>query len=259
MKMKMKLLFVSIVMVMMSVPGVTTFFREPTTTSSTWTTARPAVNLNGKMFTLSSDGGGISFYPPSTTTPTPETTTEWTTTNYETTTEITTTPENTPTPETTTEWTTTNYETTTTPRTTPLSTTDSGVFYSLTWDGYYSKTFKPNVQFWPGGFSPDIWTRVCVTMDSVKNVGQVFSGSNMSVRKRLRYPFPQGQEPVINVPGFDGQLTDVQMWDYPLNYREIIQYMSPSTYGPSRGSVLTWSHISYSLNEDALLEDTYEI
>ncbi|XP_053302583.1 uncharacterized protein LOC128461608 [Pleuronectes platessa] len=260
MKMKMKLLFVSIVIVVMSVPGVTTFIQIPTTTSTTWTTARPVVNLDGKMFTLSSKGGGITFYPASYTPPTPRTKTT----------------------------------TTTTPRTTPLSTTGLSVclryltdymetrnppllklfpsgsdfvtlgtsynsLYTLSWGYYYTQTFRPNIQFWPGGFSPDIWTRVCVTVDNAKNVGQVFSGHNMSIRKILPYQLPQGNDPVIYVPGFDGQLTDVQMWDYPLSYREIIQYMRPSTYRPSRGSVLTWSDISYSLGGNALLEDTYQM
>ncbi|XP_053302512.1 uncharacterized protein LOC128461558 [Pleuronectes platessa] len=344
MKMKMKLPFVSIVMVMMSVSGVTTFTPRPRTTTTTWTTARPVVNLDGKMFTLSSNGGGITFYPPSytpnsprtkttttrrtittitpkttttipktttttrrTTTTTPKTTTttpRTTTTTPRTTTTTpkttTTTPRTTTTtPRTTTTTpkttTTTPKTTTTTPRTTPFSTTglsvclryltdyyttrnppllklfpsssdpvtlgtSSGVLYSLSsWLYYKPQTFQPSIQFWPGGFSPDIWTRVCVTVDSAKNVGQVFSGSNMSIRKILPYQLPQGNDPVIYVPGFDGQLTDVQMWDYPLSYREIIQYMRPSTYRPSRGSVLTWSDISYSLGGNALLEDTYQM
>ncbi|XP_053302525.1 uncharacterized protein LOC128461568 [Pleuronectes platessa] len=337
MKMKMKLPFVSIVMVMMSVSGVTTFTPRPRTTTTTWTTARPVVNLDGKMFTLSSNGGGITFYPPSytpnsprtkttttrrtittitpktttttrrTTTTTPKTTTttrRTTTTTPKTTTTTrrttTTTPKTTTTtPKTTTTTpkttTTTPKTTTTTPRTTPFSTTGLSVclryltdysttgnppllklfpsgsnpvtlglasynsLYSLNWGYYNTQTFRTNVQFWPGGFPQDIWTRVCVTVDGVKNVGQVFSGSNMSIRKILLYQLPQGNDPVIYVPGFDGQLTDVQMWDYPLSYREIIQYMRPSTYRPSRGSVLTWSDISYSLGGNALLEDTYQM
>ena len=38
-------------------------------------------------------------------------------------------------------------------------------------------------------------------------------------------------EPVIEFPGFDGQLTDVQMWDYPLSYREVFKYMNNGVYG----------------------------
>ncbi|CAB1422049.1 unnamed protein product [Pleuronectes platessa] len=237
------------------------------------------------MFTLSSNGGGITFYPssytpnsprtkttttrrtittitPKTTTTIPKTTTttrRTTTTTPKTTT--TTRRTTTTTPKTHTPKTTTPKTTTTTPRTTPFSTTGLSVCLRYLTD--YSTTGNPPLlKLFPSGsdsvLSPDIWTRVCVTVDGVKKVGQVFSGSNMSIRKILPYQLPQGNDPVIYVPGFDGQLTDVQMWDYPLSYREIIQYMRPSTYRTSRGSVLTWSDISYSLGGNALLEDTYQ-
>lgn len=38
-------------------------------------------------------------------------------------------------------------------------------------------------------------------------------------------------EPVITFSGFDGQLTDVQVWDYPLRYKEVLYYMSHGYYG----------------------------
>ena len=38
-------------------------------------------------------------------------------------------------------------------------------------------------------------------------------------------------EPVIEFKGFDGQVTDVQMWDYPLSYREVFKYMTSGVYG----------------------------
>lgn len=38
-------------------------------------------------------------------------------------------------------------------------------------------------------------------------------------------------EPVIDFPGFDGQVTDVQIWDYPVHYREVFNYMSNGVYG----------------------------
>ena len=38
-------------------------------------------------------------------------------------------------------------------------------------------------------------------------------------------------EPVIEFSGFEGQVTDVQVWDYPLRYREILNYMSSCVYG----------------------------
>lgn len=65
-------------------------------------------------------------------------------------------------------------------------------------------------------------------------------------------------EPVIDIPGFNGQVTDVQVWDYPLCYQEVFNYMANGVYGSYSGNVLTWSHVSYSLRGKALLEDVYE-
>lgn len=140
----------------------------------------------------------------------------------------------------------------------------SGFSYSLANDySYSSLSFRPSIRFWHEVFAQDIWTRVCVTVDRVKKVAQVFSGSNMSIRKILPSQFvcPQcsrADGPVIDVPGFDGQLTDVQMWDYPLDHGGIILYMRSNAYRPSRGSVLTWEDISYSVSGNTLLEDVYE-
>lgn len=57
--------------------------------------------------------------------------------------------------------------------------------YRLTFDRYssYPLFLRPYIRLWPG--SGNIWTQVCVTVDAVKNVVQVFSGSQMSIRKRL--------------------------------------------------------------------------
>ena len=47
-----------------------------------------------------------------------------------------------------------------------------------------SLSFRPIIKFWPN-IGQDIWTRVCVTVDFVKNLAQVFQGSNMSIKKKL--------------------------------------------------------------------------
>lgn len=58
--------------------------------------------------------------------------------------------------------------------------------YGLTFDrySYYRLFLEPNIWFWPN-IGPDIWNRVCLTVDTVKNVAQVFSGSSISIRKML--------------------------------------------------------------------------
>lgn len=76
----------------------------------------------------------------------------------------------------------------------------------------------------------------------------------MSIRKILPTQVLWSREPVLDVSGFDGHVMDLEVWDYPLEYRQIYSYMQD--YGPS-GSVLTWSRIGYQINGRVLLEDTF--
>ncbi|XP_034388203.1 uncharacterized protein LOC117730549 isoform X6 [Cyclopterus lumpus] len=132
-------------------------------------------------------------------------------------------------------------------------------WYTLNLDryGYRTMTFRPYLKFW-SNMVPDIWTRVCVTVDSMKNVAQVFSGSDISIRKMIPYKYEWSGVPVIDFSGFEGQLTDVQVWDYALCYKEVFNYMTSGIYAPYRGSILSWSDISYSPRGKTLLEETYE-
>ncbi|XP_073324788.1 uncharacterized protein [Pagrus major] len=138
-----------------------------------------------------------------------------------------------------------------------LQLSGNGLGYTLTFNSYDTLSFTSSIRFW-SNIGPDIWSRVCLTLDSMKNVAQVFSGSNISIRKLIPNQYVWSGEPVIEFTDFDGQVTDVQMWDYPLSYREVFNYMTSGVHGPYRGSVLTWSSISYSPRGDALLEDVYE-
>ncbi|XP_051270034.1 uncharacterized protein LOC127371327 isoform X5 [Dicentrarchus labrax] len=285
----MKQLYVLMVMAVMSAlvnSGAATTTRKPWTTSGS-----DGQNLNGKMFTLSRDGGGIYFYPPGyspwfITTPYP--TRRYTTRGYFTTTTpkpTTTTPKpttTTPKPTTTTypPWTTapstrgvsvclrylTDYSQSSSPTIFKLSPSGSNtLMLSSSYSGVYTLSygysnymyFRPNIMLW-SNIQPDIWTRVCVTVDTVKRVAQVFNGSTVSIRKLLPYQYVWSGEPVIDFSGFDGQFTDVQVWNYPLNYKEIYNYMTSSGYGWYHGSVLTWSSIKYSPRGYTLLEDVYE-
>lgn len=108
-----------------------------------------------------------------------------------------------------------------------------------------------------------LWTKICLIIDSGKNVVQMFSGRQASIRKILPFsvrchslfktlsqelPSPHIElvqfspfylpiqfvwpgQPVIEFSGFDGQVTDVQLWDYPLSNEEIFRYMNPRMYG----------------------------
>ncbi|XP_041639806.1 uncharacterized protein LOC121507487 [Cheilinus undulatus] len=301
--------------------------RPSWTTRAWWTTpGYPGTNLNGKMFTLSANGGGIRLYPtyfrhtpysghsatpyrdmnittqPYTTpslktrpytTPRPKTrpyTTPSLKTRPYTTPRPKTRPYTTPRPKTR-PYRTTRYPYWTTaspyrgvsvclrylaaahqavirtlftlsPSTTPLTVgVEFPDRYFLPINPYYYTDvyLTPSVRFW-SNLNPEVWTRVCLTVDTERNVAQLFSGSNMSTRRILPSRYLWSGEPVIDIPGFDGQVTDVQMWDYPLRYKEVFNYMTRGFYVPYRGSVITWSSISYSLERrgQTLLEDIFE-
>ncbi|XP_051270029.1 uncharacterized protein LOC127371326 [Dicentrarchus labrax] len=341
-KMKIKLLFVPMALAMTSAFIIMNsglrWTPKPNTKSATaapqarWTTTGSyGQNLNGKMFTLSWNGGGVSLYaptspiwasttpyPPSTNSTQPYSTTDPTTTRpystidpnstlpystlpYSTPNPNSTLPYSTPNPNSTLPYSTLPYSTpnpnstlpsttrtyppwtsappsrgvsvclryladvesqstptifTLSPSTAPLTLqiTFYGV-YALPFGGYRNLYLRPNIRFWSTN-QLDLWTRVCLTVDTVKGVVQMFSGSSISVRKKLPFQYEWSGEPVIDFPGFNGQLTDVQVWDYPLNYNEIYNYMN--SWSSHRGSVLTWSSISYSPRGNTLLEDAYD-
>uniref|UniRef100_A0A4W6FUT4 Pentraxin (PTX) domain-containing protein n=1 Tax=Lates calcarifer TaxID=8187 RepID=A0A4W6FUT4_LATCA len=230
--------------------------------SSVPSPGHPAMNLDGKMFTLSLNGGDISLFPPNYSPPQPRpspTRHYYTTTPY-------------PTQPPTRGLSVclrflTDFVQSRNPRIFTLSPSSSNPLtlgvsgsYWLSYDRYrYANIYlQPSIRFW-SEVAPDIWTRVCITLDSSTNVVQLFSGSYMSIRKLLPVRYSWTGEPVITFSGFDGQVTDIQVWDYPLRYREVTDYMNPSAYKLYRGSVLTWSYISYSLRGNPLLEDVYEI
>lgn len=62
--------------------------------------------------------------------------------------------------------------------------------------------------------------------------------------------------PVLEVYMFEGQVTDVEVWDRVLSPSWIISYMSRHSYWSyTPGNVLTWSKAIYSTNGEILLEE----
>ncbi|XP_026162821.1 uncharacterized protein LOC113130417 [Mastacembelus armatus] len=194
-----KLLLVPVVLGIISALGDTTTTPPTTTTTSEWTTGHSGLNLNGKMFTLSFNGGGISFYPShySPKKQHPTSTPYWTTTN----------PYTTASPYTRgvsvcvcyiTDWSVQSFSFfTLSPSTTPLSLgASSSNSYWLSYGKYGSMTqsFRPNIWFFTD-LGLDIWTRVCVTVDSMKNTTQMFVGPYMSIKKLLPGKYVWSGEP----------------------------------------------------------------
>lgn len=120
---------------------------------------------------------------------------------------------------------------------------------------YNDPTFQTNKVFREGHYTP--WTSFCVIVDKRDSVAQMFTDTEMSIRRRFSGKLAWSGEPVIQFSNFDGQLTDVQVWDYPISYDVVSKHMEKGYYGPQRGSILTWSSINYSLRGNALLEDTF--
>lgn len=61
--------------------------------------------------------------------------------------------------------------------------------YANGYELYYGRwgsrvTMNPSIKILQD-VTPNIWTRVCLTVDFMNNVVQVFRDSNMSIRKRL--------------------------------------------------------------------------
>ncbi|XP_043977113.1 nucleoporin NSP1-like [Gambusia affinis] len=130
--------------------------------------------------------------------------------------------------------------------------------YMLTFNNYNTVYLQPYLKLW-SGLTPNVWTSICFTLDNTKGVVQMFRDSYMSSRKLLNNQYVWSGERVMQFSNFQGQLTDVQVWDYPLRYQEVLYYMSSGGYGSYQGSVLSWSYISYSQTGRTLLEDGYEL
>ncbi|XP_052377308.1 jeltraxin-like [Oncorhynchus keta] len=103
------------------------------------------------------------------------------------------------------------------------------------------------------------WTSLCVTWEKKTGMAQVWRGGTVSVRKRVFGQVTNGP-PVLKVFKFEGQVTDVEVWDRVLSPSWILAYMSgwQSYWSYTPGNVLTWSKAIYSTNGEVLLErNTY--
>ncbi|XP_070990775.1 uncharacterized protein [Oncorhynchus clarkii lewisi] len=106
---------------------------------------------------------------------------------------------------------------------------------------------------------PRPWTSLCVTWEKNTGVAQVWRGRTVSIRKRVFGQVTNGP-PVLKVYKFEGQVTDVEVWDSVLSPSWIMSYMSgwQSYWSYAPGNVLTWSKAIYSTNGEVLLErNTY--
>uniref|UniRef100_UPI0037E99C58 jeltraxin-like n=1 Tax=Semicossyphus pulcher TaxID=241346 RepID=UPI0037E99C58 len=253
---RMKLLYAPMMMVLLII--------NPGLTSTSPPAKKSGKDLNGKMFTLTPVKGGVSFYDPSfppapTSWPVP---TPFRTSRYNTSRPTISSP--TPTTGGVSVCLRFLLEKNSQPTLFTLSPSTSPLTLRVYSPGRYALIFssrsgnlylQPDIGLW-ANIHPEIWNRVCVTVDTMNNVVQMFNNNYMSVRKMLSAQYVWSGEAVIDVPGFQGQVTSVQVWDYPLLYKEVFHYMNSGRSSP--GNVLAWSSICYSLRGNTLLENVYE-
>lgn len=141
------------------------------------------------------------------------------------------------------------------PRSYQMSFSFNDPWYTLNREYTSAVSLKPMIPLW-SSVRPQPWTSVCVVVDNLQNVVQVFQGEFMSIVKLLPSKINWSEEPVVEVSGFEGQVTDLEVWDYPLKNEEIFSFMQ--NYGSS-GTVLTWSNVEFVSNGNILVQDTYAL
>ncbi|XP_063042609.1 serum amyloid P-component-like [Engraulis encrasicolus] len=126
--------------------------------------------------------------------------------------------------------------------------------YQLTL-GQASKAFKmvskvPSVsKLWP-------WTSLCVTWDSTTGMTQLWEDNSMSVRKSMWRGQGFYGTPVLSLSGFEGQVTDMHMWNQAMPVSVLRSYNQG--WGYPQGTMLSWARTSYSVRGSPILEKAYE-
>ncbi|XP_062372796.1 serum amyloid P-component-like [Sardina pilchardus] len=104
-----------------------------------------------------------------------------------------------------------------------------------------------------GKLSP--WTSLCVTWDSATGMTQLWKDGKMSVRKGMWRGQSFYGPPVMTLSGFEGQVTDIHMWDKALPLASLRSYNQG--WGYPAGNLLSWREASYTSQGYAVLEDAY--
>ncbi|XP_076145910.1 serum amyloid P-component-like [Alosa pseudoharengus] len=131
------------------------------------------------------------------------------------------------------------------------STADSG--YELT-VGQASKTLYPVAEV-PSFGKLYPWTSLCATWDSATGMTQMWKDGKMSVRKGMWRSQSFYGPPAMTLSGFEGQVTDIHVWDKALPLSSLRSYNQG--WGYPSGNLLSWREASYTSQGYAVLEDAY--
>lgn len=99
------------------------------------------------------------------------------------------------------------------------------------------------------------WTSLCVTWDSATGMAQMWKDGKMSVRIGMwRGQYFYGT-PAMTLSGYEGQVTDIHVWDKALPLSSLRSYNQG--WGYPSGNMLNWQNMRYTLRGYAILENAY--
>ncbi|MCJ8750293.1 hypothetical protein PDJAM_G00260980 [Pangasius djambal] len=101
-----------------------------------------------------------------------------------------------------------------------------------------------------------LWKSRCLTWDSSSGMAQLWFDGMMSVRKGLSRGTVFSGQPELTMYQFEGQVSDVYLWDSVLSVRELHRYLYHHSV-PSRGSVLDWKQMEFRSSGYVVLEPAY--
>ncbi|XP_062372594.1 serum amyloid P-component-like [Sardina pilchardus] len=88
-------------------------------------------------------------------------------------------------------------------------------------------------------------------------MSQIYKDRLMSVRKGMSRSQKFSGTPVVTLSDFEGQVTDIHVWNKTLPLSDLRAYYQGHSY-PS-GNLLSWWDISYTSQGYAVLQDAYPI
>ncbi|KAM9444712.1 serum amyloid P-component-like [Clarias gariepinus] len=101
-----------------------------------------------------------------------------------------------------------------------------------------------------------VWKSRCVTWDSDSGMAQLWFDGRMSVRKGVSRGAVFSGQAELSLHQFEGQLSDVYLWDSVLSTRELYRYLYQLSV-PWGGKVLDWTQMEFITSGYVVLEPAY--
>ncbi|XP_053500337.1 serum amyloid P-component [Ictalurus furcatus] len=101
-----------------------------------------------------------------------------------------------------------------------------------------------------------LWKSRCLTWDSSSGMAQLWFDGRMSVRKGLSRGTVFSGQAELTMTEFEGQVSDVYMWNSVLSVRELNRYLHGHSV-LSRGHVLAWTQMEFSASGYVVLQPAY--